>query len=96
MGKVIEDVAGQQLNPGDYVAVQGWRGLELAKVRRFTGSCMLCDYTFVHNDGTLMPSRLQPYLPDHNQTASNHKYPNRMLKVLKITEEQYDAYYENL
>ena len=95
MGKV-EDVTGAELSAGNYVAVQGWKGLEMAKVRTFTGSCMLCDYTFVHSDGSLVPSRLQPYLPNHNQTASNHKYPNRMLKVLKITEEQYERFYQNI
>ena len=95
MGKV-EDVTGAELSAGNYVAVQGWKGLEMAKVRTFTGSCMLCDYTFVHNDGSLVPSRLQPYLPNHNQTASNDKYPNRMIKVLKITEEQYERFQQNL
>ena len=95
MGKV-EDETGVEISAGDYVAVQGWRGLELAKVRTFTGSCMLCDYTFVHSDGSLIPSRLQPYLPNHSQTASNDKYPNRMLKVLKITEEQYERFYQNI
>jgi hypothetical protein len=92
----VEDVTGEELKPGDYVTVQGWKGLEIAKVRRFTSSCMLCDYTFVHIDGTLIPSRLQPYLPNHNQTASNAAYPNRMLKVLKITEEQYERFKQNL
>jgi len=96
MGKIVEDAAGQQLNPGDYVAVQGWRGLELAKVRRFTGSCMLCDYTYVSSGGKRIPSRLQPYLPDHSNTSSNPKYPNRMIKVLRITQEQYDTYHANL
>tara|TARA_R110002033_G_scaffold167223_1_gene206268 strand:+ start:116 stop:403 length:288 start_codon:yes stop_codon:yes gene_type:complete len=92
----VKDTAGNELNPGDHVVVQGWRGLEVAKIRRFTSSCMLCDYTFVHIDGTLIPSRLQPYLPNHNQTASNAAYPNRMLKVLKITEEQYERFKQNL
>jgi len=95
MGKV-EDVTGEELKPGDFVTVQGWKGLEIARVRKFTSSCMLCDYTFVHIDGTLIPSRLQPYLPNHNQTASNAAYPNRMLKVLKITEEQYERFKQNL
>lgn len=95
MGKV-EDVTGAELSAGNYVAVQGWKGLEMAKVRTFTGSCMLCDYTFVHNDGSLITARLQPYLPNHSQTASNDKYPNRMLKVLKITEEQYERFYQNI
>jgi len=95
MGKV-EDVTGEELKPGDFVTVQGWKGLEIAKVRRFTSSCMLCDYTFVHIDGTLIPSRLQPYLPNHSNTASNEAYPNRMLKVLKITEEQYERFKQNL
>ena len=95
MGKV-EDVTGEELSVGNYVAIQGWRGLEVAKVRRFTGSCMLCDYTYIHSDGRQIPSRLQPYLPNHNHTASNHKYPNRMLKVLKITEEQYERFQQNL
>ena len=93
---IIEDVTGEELKPGDFVTVQGWKGLEIAKVRRFTSSCMLCDYTYVHHNGDLISSRLQPYLPNHNQTASNHKYPNRMLKVLKITEEQYDRFKQNL
>ena len=92
----VEDVTGEELNPGDFVTVQGWRGLEVAKVRSFTGSCMLCDYTFVHSDGSLVPSRLQPYLPNHPHTSSNNKYPNRMLKVLKITEEQYERFHANL
>ena len=92
----VEDVTGEELKPGDFVTVQGWKGLEIAKVRRFTSSCMLCDYTFVHIDGTLIPSRLQPYLPNHPNTASNEKYPNRMLKVLKITEEQYERFKQNL
>ena len=96
MGKVIEDAAGQELKPGDYVAVQGWRGLELAKVRRFTSSCMLCDYTYITHRGDKVPSRLQPYLPNHNNTSSNSKYPNRMIKVLKITQEQYDTFQQNL
>tara|TARA_R110001632_G_scaffold144723_4_gene261383 strand:+ start:11072 stop:11359 length:288 start_codon:yes stop_codon:yes gene_type:complete len=95
MGKV-EDVTGEEINPGDFVTVQGWRGLEVAKVRTFTSSCMLCDYTYVHSDGQLIKSRLQPYLPNHKHTASNHKYPNRMLKVLKITEEQYERFQQNL
>ena len=92
----VEDVTGEELKVGDYVTVQGWKGLEIARVRKFTSSCMLCDYTFVHIDGTLIPSRLQPYLPNHNQTASNAAYPNRMLKVLKITEEQYERFKQNL
>ena len=92
----VEDVTGEEINPGDFVTVQGWRGLEVAKVRTFTSSCMLCDYTYVHPDGQTELGRLQPYLPNHNQTASNHKYPNRMLKVLKITEEQYERFQQNL
>jgi len=92
----VEDVTGEELKPGDFVTVQGWKGLEIAKVRRFTSSCMLCDYTFVHIDGTLIPSRLQPYLPNHDSTATNETYPNRMLKVLKITEEQYERFQQNL
>jgi len=92
----VEDVTGEQLRPGDYVTVQGWRGLEVAKVRKFTGSCMLCDYTYVSHTGAQVPGRLQPYLPGHPNTASNDKYPNRMLKVLKITEEQYDRFKQNL
>ena len=92
----IEDVTGEELKVGDYVTVQGVNGLELARIRKFTNSCMLCDYTFVHIDGTLIPSRLQPYLPNHPNTASNEAYPNRMLKVLKITEEQYDRFKQNL
>jgi len=95
MGK-IEDVTGVELHTGDYVAVQGWRGLEIAQVRKFSTSCMICDYTFVHTNGTLVPSRLQPYLPNHSQTSSNENYPNRMLKVLKIEKEQYDRHYKNL
>jgi len=95
MGK-IEDATGLEINPGDYVAVQGWQGLEIAKVRRFSSSCMLCDYTHVRIDGTKWDGRLQPYLPNHPHTASNEKYPNRMLKVLKVEKEQYDRYYQNL
>ena len=96
MGKIVEDVAGQQLSPGDYVTIQGWGGLELAKVRRFSNSCMICDYIYVTYNGSTGPGRLQPYLPGHNNTASSSKHPNRMLKVLKITKEQYDTYHENL
>ena len=80
----VKDTAGNELNPGDHVVVQGWRGLEVAKIRRFTSSCMLCDYTFVNHMGDRIPSRLQPYLPD------------RMIKVLKITQQQYDNFQQNL
>ena len=92
----IEDLVGQKLCPGDFVTIQGWRGLEMAKVRRFSSSCMICDYTYITHNGNQAPGKLQPYLPDHHMTASNKKYPNRMLKVLKITQEQYDTYHENL
>ena len=92
----VEDVTGEELKPGDFVTVQGWRGLEVAKVRRFTSSCMLCDYTYISYTGAQAPGRLQPYLPNHSHTSSNSKYPNRMLKVLKITEEQYERFQQNL
>ena len=92
----VEDVTGEELNPGDYVTIQGWKGLEVAKVRRFTSSCMLCDYTYVGYKGNKGLARLQPYLPNHPNTASNGKYPNRMLKVLKITKEQYERFEQNL
>ena len=92
----IEDVTGEELKAGDYVTVQGWKGLEVARVRKFTNSCMLCDYTFVSHSGAKVPGRLQPYLPNHHSTATNETYPNRMLKVLKITEEQYDRFKQNL
>jgi len=92
----VEDVTGEQLRPGDYVTVQGWRGLEIAQVRKFSSSCMICDYIYVNHRGDQAPGRLQPYLPGHSNTASNDKYPNRMLKVLKITEEQYDRFKQNL
>jgi len=92
----VEDVTGEQLRPGDYVTVQGWRGLEIAQVRKFSSSCMICDYIYVNHRGDQIPGRLQPYLPGHSNTASNDKYPNRMLKVLKITEDQYDRFKQNL
>ena len=92
----VEDVTGEEINPGDFVTVQGWRGLEVAKVRTFTASCMLCDYTYLHPDGQKEPGRLQPYLPDHSQASTNRKYPNRMLRILKITEEQYERFHANL
>jgi len=92
----VEDVTGEKLYPGDFVTVQGWRGLEIAKVRRFSSSCMICDYTYLNHSGDQAPGKLQPYLPDHHMTASSEKYPNRMLKVLKITEEQYDRFKQNL
>ena len=92
----VEDVTGEELNPGDYVTIQGWRGLEVAKVRRFTEGCMICDYTYVNYKGAKAPGRLQPYLPNHPNTATNEKYPNRMLKVLKITKEQYERFEQNL
>ena len=92
----VEDVTGEELKVGDFVTIQGWRGLEVAKVRRFTDSCMLCDYTYVNYKGAKAPGRLQPYLPNHPNTATNKKYPNRMLKVLKITEEQYERFEQNL
>jgi len=92
----IEDVTGEELKVGDYVTVQGWKGLEVARVRKFTNSCMLCDYTYISHTGAQVPGRLQPYLPNHHSTATNETYPNRMLKVLKITEEQYDRFKQNL
>jgi len=92
----VEDVTGEELKSGDFVTVQGWRGLEIAKVRSFTGSCMLCDYTYINYNGAKASGRLQPYLPNHESTASNESYPNRMLKVLKITEEQYERFQQNL
>ena len=92
----VEDVTGEELKPGDHVTIQGWKGLEVAKVRKFTSSCMLCDYTYVSYKGAKAPGRLQPYLPNHPNTASNEKYPNRMLKVLKITKEQYERFEQNL
>jgi len=92
----VEDVTGEELKVGDFVTVQGWRGLEVAKVRKFTAGCMICDYTFVTHNGTKGPGRLQPYLPNHPNTATNEAYPNRMLKVLKITEEQYERFQQNL
>ena len=75
----VEDVTGEELKPGDFVTVQGWRGLEVAKVRKFTGSCMLCDYTYISYTGAQAPGKLQPYLPHHPSTASNEKYPNLSL-----------------
>jgi len=92
----VKDTAGNELTAGDYVVVQGWKGLEVAKIRRFTSSCMLCDYTFVNHIGDRIPSRLQPYLPNHPNTAINDKYPDRMIKVLKITQQQYDNFQQNL
>ena len=40
--------------------------------------------------------RLQPYLPNHPHTAKDKNYPDRMLKVLKITQQQYDDFEQNL
>jgi hypothetical protein len=95
MGKV-EDVTGRELSPGDYVTVQGWCGLEVAKVRRFSESCMICDVESINSIGDRYVGRVQPYLPNHPNTSSSKKHPNRMLRVLKITKEQYDHHIQNL
>lgn len=94
MGKV-EDMAGEILNIGDHVVIQSY-SLEVAIVKKFSSSCLICDHIWVRNDGVKSVGRLQPYLPSHSSTSSNSMYPNRMLRIMKITKEQYDRYYENL
>lgn len=92
----VKDTAGNELTAGDYVVVQGWRGLQPARVRTFSSSCMICDAPVLGYKGNKSMMRLQPYLPNHAHTAKNKDYPDRMLKVLKITQQQYDNFEQNL
>jgi len=94
----VKDTAGNELTAGDYVVVQGWRGLQPARVRTFSSSCMICDAPILnHKDrSSKAKMRLQPYLPNHPHTVTDENYPDRMLKVLKITQQQYDNFEQNL
>ena len=92
----VKDTAGNELIAGDYVVVQGWRGLQPARVRTFSSSCMICDAPIRNYKGDKGTMRLQPYLPNHNHTAKDENHPDRMIKVLKITQQQYDDFEQNL
>tara|TARA_S200002703_G_scaffold148506_2_gene145265 strand:- start:29 stop:316 length:288 start_codon:yes stop_codon:yes gene_type:complete len=92
----VKDTAGNELTAGDYVVVQGWRGLQPARVRTFSSSCMICDAPILNYKGSKAKMRLQPYLPNHPHTAKDENHPDRMLKVLKITQQQYDDFEQNL
>jgi len=92
----VKDTAGNELTAGDYVVVQGWKGLQPARVRTFSSSCMICDAPILNYKGNKAKMRLQPYLPNHLYSSVKKKYPDRMIKVLKITQQQYDDFEQNL
>ena len=92
----VKDTAGNELTAGDYVVIQGWRGLQPARVRTFSSSCMICDAPMLNYKGSKGMMRLQPYLPNNPHTTTDKNHPNRMLKVLKITQQQYDDFEQNL